>query len=369
VGRGEFAYFQSSIAIIFAVSALGVRHASYRARQTGASRFDNSNRALLIFAFVVSTAAGIVLAVLAGHGLNIWIAILVLAAGLFGPIYALTQMEVANAQLGRYRRRVAVLSGAPAVVEFVLNLALVFIRQLGIATAIAATVLAETVRNAAALQWRFGDRRRIGLPGMGLQPGAPLLRSSLIAAPAVLVPMLASNLDSIIYGSLLGAKALGMYAVAKLGYTLFLLVAVTAEGYVVTRLAHRSPLRSLLLLLAFAAPFGAAIGVVGFAAFPFFFGTPFEEARVAFPSAVAAGIVGTVFISLLAIAAFNGRQRASFVAALGSLLALALGALVVSMIGMATATEMCYALLAAQVVGVLMIVFRMSPRETRNQDG
>jgi O-antigen/teichoic acid export membrane protein len=349
-----------------------VRHAVYRVRQAGAMRFESSHRGLLVFAFVISLVAGIVLAGLAIHGLNFMIAILVLVASLFGPVYALTQLETANAQLGRYRRRVATLSGGPAVIEFVANLALLLSRQLELATVIAATVLAETARNLAALLWRFGDRRRFGSASiLRTTTGTQLLRSSLIAAPAVLVPLLASNLDSIIYGSLLGAKSLGMYAVAKLGYTVFLLVAVTAEGYVLARLAHRRPIHSLLLILAVGAAFGSVIAVVGFEAFPFFFGSAFEEARTAFPVAVAGGILGAVFMSFLTIAAFNGRQQPAFVAALGSLLTLALGAIAISSLGAAnaTATEMCCALLIAQVVGILLIVFRMTPREIKYQDG
>lgn len=361
-GRGEFAYFQSSMSILFAVSALGVRHAVYRTKRSGPARFESSNRAVLTFALIASVLAGVVLVTLARNTMSPLVAVTVMVASLLGPVYALTQLEMANSQLGRYRKRIATLAGAPAVVEFACSLLLLFIKQFSVMTAIWATLLAEAVRNSAAIFWRLRDRK-LARPSAVFRDksGILLLRASLIAAPAVLVPILASNLDSIIYGSMLGASSLGMYVVAKIGFSVFVLMAITAEGFVVARLAHRKPIESLILLALVGTPVAAIASGLGLVLFPYFFGDAFEQARVAFPIAVSAGVMGAGFVSFLSIAAFNGRQRSAFLAAVVSLLALGLGAVAISLFVTPNASEMCLVLLGAQTLGVLQIALGMTP--------
>jgi O-antigen/teichoic acid export membrane protein len=282
--------------------------------------------------------------------------------GLFGPVYALTQLEIGNAQLGRYRKRIATLAGGPAIVEFVVGLVLLLVRQFHLATVVAATVLAEMVRNGSALFWYLRDRGRFeGNSISGPKSGTQFLQSSLIAAPAVLVPILASNLDSIIYGSMLGPSTLGMYAVAKLGFTVLVLASITAEGYVVAQWAHRRPIQVFARFVLIGLPSSVVVAVVGYLLFPYFFGSAFQEARLAFPLAVLAGLFGSIFVCFLSIAAFNDRHRAALNAASISVVALGVGAILISVLGRPSASDMCLVLLAAQIVGVLLITFRMSP--------
>ncbi len=363
-GRGEFAYFQSSIMIIFAVSALGIRHAVYRAQKQGLERFQYGTLPLLGFSLVVSVACGAVLAAFASNGLSTEVAAVVLVVSLFGPIYAVTQLEVANAQLSHHRKRIGVLAGAPAVLEFVVSVVLVVVRQLNVATAIATTLFAELVRNIASVSWRAADRRRADLTSRTQSRwDTGLLRTSIIAAPAVAVPVLASNLDMIIYGALVGSTPLGMYAVAKLGFTVMVLTALTLEGRIVRRLAHTGPRRSAIVIVGLALPLAAFVALGGVALFPLAFGSAYEEARVAFPIAAAAGVFGAVFVSFLAISAYNERQRAALLAAVVSLATLAVGAVLVSALGVATASTMCSVLLIAQIVGATQATLTMSRRE------
>ncbi|TFB95885.1 lipopolysaccharide biosynthesis protein [Cryobacterium sp. HLT2-28] len=361
-GRGEFAYFQSAITIIYAVSALGVRHAVYQKREIGAARFLTSKKPVFAVALAASLTSAALLAVLAGEGFNPWIDVIILIIGCFGPIYALTQLEIGNAQLGRYRRRIAITAGGPAVVEFAAGMVLLAIRQFNLGTVVAGTMLAELLRNSAGVFVYVRDRRQMGISNTnGTESGMPLLRASLLAAPAVLVPILASNLDSIIYGAMLGPATLGMYAVAKLGFTLLVLASLTAEGYVVSRWASRRPLQFLVRFVLIGLPIAAFVSTLGFVLFPFFFGSAFEEARRAFPLAVGAGMCGAVFVSCLSIAAFNNRQKPAVVAATFSMAALSLGAIGIGLIGRPGPSEMCLVLMVAQIVGVVLIAFRMAP--------
>lgn len=351
-GRGEFAFFQSSLTVIGAMSGLGLRHAYYEKALSSEQRFVLSSRRISLTGWLLSLAAGLPLAVIAAASFSGPLAAAILVVSLGGPLFALTQIEVANAQLAGNQRRVSLFAGGPGLVEFVTSVILIIVREFSIVTAILASFVSELGRAAFTLWARALDRGPLATP-------APLLTKQLLAsawkfAPATLVPLLASNVDTLIYGAIATSSNLGLYAVAKLATNLLVLAALSLEGWFLASASRHGLFRALFRALLIVAPLAVVGGLAGREAVPLIFGQPYLASSEAFPLTAAAGFLGSLYVWTTALCAVSGRQRMSMVSA-----AFVLGGMVVSCVVVAVQPHvnpvtMSLPLIFAYTLGVLI---------------
>jgi O-antigen/teichoic acid export membrane protein len=364
IGRGEFAYFQASFSVIAAISVLGLRHAYYGVVENSDARFALLGRDLVLVTLGLGLLAGIPLATIAYFSLSPTTAIGILVASLGGPFFALTQIEVADAQLHARRKRIAGMAGTPPLIELFGTLGLLAVRQLNIMTAILSTLASESGRIIVGVSSRMRDG------GMKTVKNPPLVRSVLSAAwklaPATLVPLLANNVDSLIYGALSPTGLVGLYAVAKIGTSLFMLTAITLEGMFL-RTSTSVGLGKTLAVSAVGLPLVGLIGAIaGMTLVPILFGEEFSDAGAAFPVTATAGVLGALYVWLSAVCAGEGLHRASFVSAVVMLLALAGGSYFVAVQPGLSVSLMGWPLILAYGIGSAIAAIALWQRRTKN---
>lgn len=350
-GRGAFAYFQSSFTIVAAMSALGLRHAFYRHVRQHARRFGIGGAKLWLTTSALSVTIGVSLACVALVSVSTIVGVALLIVSMAGPLFAITQIETANAQMSTQRARVAVLATSSPLVELIGNIIMLIAHQLTVFSAVAITTTAELARGASALVLRAGDRRS----GERTRPDRVLtgevMASAWRLAPATLVPLLASNIDIIIYGMFAPLNDTGVYAVAKIGTSLFILAAMTLEGSFLNRMQARRIDRLLLLSCGLAGSLWAVGSVVGAITIVPLFGSDFAGAASAFPLTAGAGALGAVYVWCSAACAREGRGSASLVSAVVVLVLIAVGSCLVSVVSDESAAMMSVPLVVAYGAG------------------
>lgn len=362
-GRGEFAFFQSSFTIIAAASALGYRHAHYQRAHRQARPGSLLGRWGILATTAVGIVIGLPLVTVAFLQVGAPVGYGLLLASFAGPLFASTQLEVAEAQWQGNQGRVAALAGGPPAAEFVLNLVLFFSRSLTVATGIVVTLAAEALRIGTAIRSRVLRSKRLeATESLGDDPAPTagdstrLLKEAAVLAPALLAPLLASNIDAVIYGGLASTELLGFYAVSKIATSVLILAATTLEGRFL-RLAHsRGVLWSSSVAVSLLLTLGALGTGVGHLVVPVLFGEAFRPSGSALPVTALAGVFGGLFVLLSARAAREGRGKSALHAAMACFAVVGLGCLSVSTGTSVTPTTMALPLVAAYAVACFSLI-------------
>lgn len=350
-GRGEFAYFQAALSVITAVSAIGIRHAYYAVTTPGDPRPHLKSRRITLSASGLSLGLGIPLAWIGFASLSSTVGWSILIVALGGPLFAMTQLEVASAQRDGRRKRIVAFAGLPSLVEFVGNIALLALRSLTLWTAITVTLFSELSRSLAGIRARALDKPHLAPRDMVVL--RTFEKASWILAPATLVPILASNIDSLIYGALAPTSQLGLYAVAKIATSILLLGAITLEGYFLQDVFQRGLRKALgrngLALIGVA----AAGAVLGLLLVPLLFGAAYHAAALAFPLSATAGTLGVIYVWFSAHLASRGLQRLSLISAAAVLITLTAGCFIVTRFPSINPEIMIVPLIVAYLAGSL----------------
>jgi O-antigen/teichoic acid export membrane protein len=356
-GRGEFAFFQSTLTIMAAAANSGIRLAYYQSCISGARRFSAGILPTLGWSFLGSLAVCVPAAFISQNNFSGALAIFVLSCSLLAPGYAILQVEAANAQLLGRRALVAGVTVVPSTVEFVGNIGLLLLHTLTVLNAIVTTFAAEIAKSSMALVARARDRKSLDGPiyrDRALSQN--LTRLSFRYAPTTAAPILAGNIDVFIFAIFLPASEIGFYAVAKLGYTVMILLGVTFEGLTISTLEKHGLRGVAKIILGFGFFLAASLGLVGTLLIPFLFGNAFEPAAFAFPIGATAGFLAYTFVTLSTVASRTGRGNATLFSA-GMLLAAAIvGCIGVSFVPNVGVVLMAVALTFAQLVGVIAVL-------------
>lgn len=303
--RGAFAYFQSSVMVITAVSVLGLRFAVYSLDASGNRRFKYRLGPTIRRGIAAAAMCAVPLGAIGWFRISPFIGLAVAAVVLLVPGWVVNQSELANAQILRRDRRLAVGMSSASVVDFTLNILTVVTHTLTLVSSVAVTIAAELSRITASLLWRRSDRRDSS-QSPEAKASAALARASLGFSPAVILPVVAANVDILIYGAILPGKLVGVYAVAKLGFSLYLPIIWVAEGRVLDSFGRGSLRRTMAALAGTGIGLGVAISAAAFVLLPPLFGEAYLDAVWVIPVACVAGTLRLIHDSLAAVAASGG---------------------------------------------------------------
>lgn len=362
-GRGEFAFFQASLSVIAAVSALGVRHAYYLHVVNSSDRYSLRGSRFNLVTTSFGLVAGVPLSLIAYNSISALCGIAVFVVAMGGSIYATVQIEVANAQQKALRSRIGALAAVPAPVEVVGSVLLLILERLTATTAMITTIFAEIFRSFVAQWLRRRDKRLTRNSDLDL--AQRFMKSAIKFAPATLVPLLVVNIDSLIYGALLPISYVGLYAVAKIATTVLLLGAATMEGKFLRSVQKCGIGRTVGISTLVLIPIGVLVAFTGFALVPPLFGAAFSAAAAAFPLTAVAGVFGAFYVWTSAACAQGGLYRSSFISALIVLGFISLGSIVVSNIGAVGVTIMGWPLVAAYFGGIIVTSVSLARRWSR----
>lgn len=353
--RGGFAYVQSALMAVTALGALGVRYAAYA---SGGSGDERPRLGPTIAAgTALATIAAVPLAVVGARTVSPMVGAAVAATVLLVPGTVLFQSELARAQQLRDDRRAAAAIVMPGMVDLVLNLVTVATRTLTLTSSVVVTFAAEAWRGLSAARSRLVAG---GVRSRDRAAGSRLLRTSLRFLPAAVVPVVAQNIDVLVYGATLPISQVGVYVVAKLGLSLYLPVATMLEGRVLAETAQRGARHALRRVALQGSVLGVAISGGGWLLLEPLFGSGFADAVWGLPLACAAGVLRLVHGALLVQASVRGRAGVSVVGS-AALLAATIGGSVVVVLTGAGLLAMMAVLVVAQVVAVGTLACMMSP--------
>lgn len=332
-GRGQVAYFQSALTLVFGVAAMGTRLAYYEACSSGSRTARVAWRGLLLMATLTAWLTAAVFVFL-GSGTMPWFVLVGIGlAAVLAPLQVVVQVRTAQAQAESRRGAVAAVTSTSALVESAGTLLLLLWRHMTVVASMGLTLLSEFIRALVALFSRRG-----ALTDDHSVASENIVRRAVILAPAVLLPIVIANIDTLVMGALVPTALLGQFVVAKLAINVMLLVAVTLEN-VAIRAGRRESIRIDLCLVSLA----VAGAVAGYFATPILFGDAFAPAQPAFLVTSAAGLLGTMFTLRAARLSWRGRGRAVAVA---SVLAVATAVVLSVLIGVAVP------LLSAWMLGI-----------------
>ena len=355
-GRGEFAYFQAAVMVVTAAAGGGIRHAYYGQDRVGERRGELWTARLWLAALVLGALAGVPLAATALVSLGPVVAAGVLVITVGAPLSALVQLEMAEAQLVQRQYRVAGLTSVPAVVEFVANVALLLARSLTVASAISVTIGSELTRGVAAAVYHRRDGRSASRPARDAVASAALAKRALQYLPATLVPLVAANVDALVYGALGHSSPLGVYSVAKLVPTFLLLVASVWEGQFLALVEKRGVVAASVALLVPLTALGAVAAAAGSFLVEPLFGGAFAAARSAFPVTAGVGLVAALYVWFVALCAKRRMRRVSIVSSGITLTVCLVGAVLVSSTGTPSPTVMGLPVLTGYSLGLAAII-------------
>jgi len=304
VGRGEISYFQSGLSIMLAVAAIGARHAYYEARAASDLRLRVTVWPMALASAGVASLVAVPLLLIAVDRMSLIVIVGIVVAWLISPLQVLTQMEVAESQASLRRPRILALTGLPSFVEAMGTLLFLILQKLTIATSVIVTLIAELTRVVASRAFRRRDRLRVG--GESLAAPVNLLARGAVLAPVSLLPLLVSNVDSIVLAPFVPIATLGLYAVSKLAFGLLLLTAGTVEGMVI-RGERRN--RNLVVAVVCLAAVAVVVAAAGYLFTPLLFGSEFEDARLGFLTSSLGGWLGGVGALLSTLIVWGGRAR------------------------------------------------------------
>ena len=364
-GRGEFAFFQAAVMVITAAAGGGIRHAYYGQSLKGGLRSQLWTRRLWTPAIVLATIAAIPLALAGFVSVDPVVGAGVIVIALGAPLFALVQLEMADAQYQQRQFRVAGLTSVPACLEFVANIALILLRSLTLTTAVVVTVTSELARGVCAIVYSRRDLARGERPTKDPAASRSLARRAIHFLPATLVPLVAANVDAIVYGAMGHTAVLGVYSVAKLVPTFLLLAASVSEGRFIARAGRDGIARTSVAFLLPLLGLGALATAAGSVLVEPLFGAPFAGARPAFVVTALVGVGGALYVWLVAICARRGLSRVSM---WSSVLVLAVGASGSVLVGLSPDLDpliMGTPVLAGYAIGVVSILFQLRTMRVR----
>jgi O-antigen/teichoic acid export membrane protein len=363
-GRGQFAVFQADLVVCAAVGMLGTRLASYSLKLDGRPRRDTSLWPLTLTALLLHLSLTLPLAWLAHTSAGPLVAWALVASTVFVPGWIVSQLELARAQVDGSKRWIFGSTGAPPLVDFVLNVAAVALRAMTLASTIVITLIAELVRTVSAA-WRYAARRRHEVPEGGRGPsrareeGVALTLEAVRLAPAAALPLVVTSLDVIILSFLVPSERIGVYAVAKLGLLLFMPVASALEGRLLGHAVRLGVGRGMTRASMEVLPLAVVVGTVGALLIKPLFGTSFGDAAIPFVVACLAGVCRIAFDCGSMLAARNGRSGALVVAVTTMLSAEALAFVGSGALAPRSVTAMTGCLLFTHLVGSAVIYLLM----------
>lgn len=353
--RGEFAYFQSSLTVVLACGGLGVRHAVY---SLGVGDWGPRHRVLpVVFAgCCASLTVAAPLSIIGFVSISTFVGWAILLSVLLAPGTVLFQLGLARSQISGNEQRTTFGLASPSLLDFILNMATVLTHTMTLISSVAVTIAAEIWRGSTSLFWHLRgriDRAKLD----GVTPRAHLLlRSALRYAPVAILPMVAGNVDVLIYGALLPTTSVGIYVVAKLGFMLFIPLASAIEGRVLAVSFSSGIRRALVRVGVVGLVAGTIIGTFGAVLVPTLFGQEYAAAVWALPIACLAGLLRLVHSSMVVILSSRGKVRALQTSTGVLLLATVVGAVVVCVCGGGGLFLMMSILVGAQVCAVIALL-------------
>lgn len=359
-GRGEFAFFQSSVTTAGIFAALGLRFACYQLNYIQDNRFRFRTPRLAVYSLAGAMFVIVPTSWIAFTQLSPVTGLAVAAAILLAPGSAIVQIETANANFTQRRGRIAAVSSSPPVLEFFGTLLLVVVQRFNLLVAIVTTIMAELLRSILAVVWHLADRRSVSKDKTTADPllERRIVAASIRSAPAVVIPLLSGNLDILLFGLFTESAVLGQYAVAKLGFSAMLIAASVLEGRFLAAFRRRPKGRAVLGVVLVALALALLSGAAGFILTPVLFGSDFVPSSLAFPCLALAGCLAFIFSCLSADAAQH--QRNSAVPGGAILLTLVVSCIAVPIFVGTDVVSLTWALIAAQFVGTFVIMVQLS---------
>jgi O-antigen/teichoic acid export membrane protein len=361
-GRGEFAFFQAAVMVITAAAGGGIRHAYYGQSLKGERRAQLWTWRLWLPSILLALLGAVPLAVAGFISVNPVVGAAVVVVAFGAPLFALVQLEMADAQYHQRQFRVAGLTSVPAVVEFVANIALIVVRALTLTSAVVVTVVSEAARGICAVDFARHDAARTTRLPKDPVASRALARRAIHYLPATLVPLVAANIDAIVYGAMGHTAVLGVYSVAKLVPTFLLLAASISEGRFIARAGRDGIGRASVSLMLPLLGLGVLAAAGGSVLVVPLFGEPFAGARPAFVVTALVGVGGALYVWLVAICARRGLSRVSM---RSSAVVLAVGATGAVLLGMSpdlSPVVMGTPVLAGYVLGIAAILVQLRAR-------
>lgn len=357
-GRGEFAFFQSSVTAAGIFSALGLRFACYELNFLKSHRFSFRISRLFIYAML---GAGIIIVPttwVAFNEISPIVGFAIAATLLLAPGAALVQIETANANFVQRRERIAKLSSVPPVFEFLVTLVLVVLQKFNLLFALLITLGAEAIRTTTAGIWYFRDRHKHNHRSSAVDRRMEkrLVTASFKNAPAVVTPLLSGNLDILLFALWAPTTVLGHYAVAKLGFSVLVIIGSVLEGRFLASFRRQSKIRGLVNVVVCAGVLAAVCGITGWWLVPIIFGMEFTPSAMAFPFLAGAGGLALLFACLSAATAQD--SKSSVYPGLAVLLSLAVTCLAIPAVVGTDVVSLTWALVAAQLVGVIFVAIQ-----------
>lgn len=365
-GRGEFAFFQSSLTTVGVAAALGVRIACYQVQFLAEDRFRISYMRMTIASFISSAVVAAPLFFVAYLQFSPFVAWTIGALVLLAPSFVINQIEFASANYGRNGTRIAGASSVPAIVDFGLSIAAFVLKQYTLIVGIFIAIFAQMVRLLAAWKWHVADRSRIAPTHRKADRSVErnLFVASLRNAPAAIIPLLSGNIDVLIFGVFIKPEILGHYVVAKLGFTALLIAASVLEGRAIRLVTRSRRLKGLLKVAAIAIGLVIVSGVLGWILTPVVFGMEFMASAQAFPLLSFAGGLAFLFVCFSAINA--QKNIASVWPGLASLAVLVVGCIVLSQFFGSDIVIISCALIVAQAVGASVVLTQFLKRRGKH---
>jgi O-antigen/teichoic acid export membrane protein len=302
-GRGEFAFFQSSLTTVAVASALGVRIACYQVGFLSDNRFTIGYFRMGVLSIVSASFLVIPLTVIAFMQFSATTAFMIAALVLLAPSFVINQIEFATASYGHHRGKIANASSLPALIEFVFSVVAFAAHQYTLLVGVFTAIFAQVARLVVAWKWHLQDRGKLSAAQRRRVPRLEraLYRASLKNAPAAVIPLLSGNLDVLIFGTMISTDVLGHYVVAKLGFTALLIVASVFEGRAIGLVTNLGRIRGLITIGAVAGVLVLLCGTAGWVLTPIVFGPEFVASAYAFPLLATAGGLAFVFVCVSAV--------------------------------------------------------------------
>lgn len=358
-GRGYFAFFQSSLTLISTVASAGTVLAFYSSK----IKPEDSGRVSLwrtgLLTVTVSLTILLLLAYVAWVKYGAIVAVPILVAAALTPLWLTSQFEMAVYQVGGRRRRVGTVVAGKPVVEFVGTSVLWATTRLTTSTAIVLTFLAEVYQFVVTSISRFRSRwssRRVRSEPDSAADERRFRAGVLRLAPLDITPMLMASADILLFGLLISAGELGIYAVARLGAVLLIPAVAGFHGRLLQSADRKHALKAVVKVFWLAAVASIGLGVGGYILIPRLYGAAFQDAGPLFVICVVAGLVRVVQSALTVCVVRMGRTAVATKGAFLSVLLLSVGALASGTAGDLRLPLMCLTLALSSVPTVFLLV-------------
>ena len=369
--RGNFAYFQAGILVITNLSILGSRLSAYKNHLTGTGRLNVRRSPLFLLTLPLAALLAFLIVIL-NPGLPRIVQMGIVAAAIVAPFFTLLQIELANAQMENHATRILLVTVVPILLDFAGSALLLARGEFTLRSVVVLAVGVEFARVAFAIGGYAKDARRasrVGGPNRPTVRNRPFWRDSLKFAIPATAPVLSSNVDILIFAALVRPAQLGIYSVAKIGFSLILVASQSLEGKMIAGLnagiRHRDFLHPLwaFTLLSISLSAGATSAVL------IFFPHSFAAAASLISILVIAGWLFSLARWTLAHFAAQGRADIAAASSVAIILVSVIGPAGMALAPAFGPLEMSIAFAGVQAVCLLLVVLMGSlPIFRRNEN-